>query len=106
MVKKYLLALVAIAAPSIVFSASNKDDAHELIVNSVDVGTFAGRCSTFSKMYEFQSKKKIPNGDEFIDKFIMSEASSEGWNIKEYTKACMESINTVNELKKTKPQGK
>lgn len=98
------LILMFIISPFVLAIDKQKEN-HELIISVADAGLFAGRCSTFSKMHEFQKENKIPNGDEFIDKFITSEASSGGSNIKEYTEVCIESINAINELKKTKQQG-
>ncbi|HHR6501669.1 TPA: hypothetical protein ACS8CD_002204 [Providencia alcalifaciens] len=104
--KKFITILFSVAVPFFAFSKNSYEENHKTIISAVDIGLYAGKCNTLTKMYEFQEKEKIPNGEEFIDKFIISEASSNGWNIKEFTENCVNTINSVNELKKSSQQGK
>ncbi|NIH21861.1 hypothetical protein [Providencia heimbachae] len=106
MVKKLNVLLFLATIPFTAFSTSNAEENHKIVVSATDIGLYAGKCSTINKMYEFQEKEKMLNGEEFIDKFVMAEASSNGWSVMEFAENCINTINSVNELKKTKPQGK
>ncbi|MCT0100388.1 hypothetical protein KT999_15200 [Proteus mirabilis] len=55
---------------------SSSDVSNKEILNKVDsYAKMAGICATYAEMVIFQDRNKIPNGDEFIHRFLISETT-------------------------------
>lgn len=66
---------VLLAFVSFLSTASN-DISNKELLNQVDLhAKMAGICATYAEMVVFQDRNKIPNGDEFIRRFLISETT-------------------------------
>lgn len=69
------IALLLITVASISAHATNKidltnEDDFKLITTIMK----ASECNAYSSLYKFQQENNVPDGDEFIDKFMSNEA--------------------------------
>ena len=69
---KYLVILFLILSTPL--QAKEKSDS-EFIVELMVVAKATGMCGVFSQMANFQEATKMPGGDEFIVRFIKTEAA-------------------------------
>lgn len=58
------------------FSVASNDMSNKEILKQVDsYAKMAGICATYAEMVVFQDRNNIPNGDEFIHRFLISETT-------------------------------
>ncbi len=55
--------------------ASNAISNKEMLKQVDSYAKMAGICATYAEMVIFQDRNKIPNGDEFINRFLISETT-------------------------------
>ncbi|HHR6568591.1 TPA: hypothetical protein ACS781_000023 [Providencia alcalifaciens] len=71
---KFFLGAIFMSASFL--SAASNDVSNKEILNKVDsYAKMAGICATYAEMVVFQDRNKIPNGDEFIHRFLISETT-------------------------------
>lgn len=70
------------------------------IVHALTTAKIAGACSAMNEMAEFQKKRRIRGGNEFVAKFWESETKRLGVTMEEFRQTCITSIDTYIELAK------
>lgn len=66
------------------------------MTNILAVSKFTGACGVFGSLVDFQKKTQMLNGDEFITRFLKTEAARLGKTDKQFVSDCSNYIDTYN----------
>lgn len=64
------------------------------------VAKFSGFCGAISQMHDFQQVTKMPGGDEFVSRFLATEAARLGLNVKKMLENCAHSAQIYDALQR------
>ena len=100
---KLLLTIVStLAFSSIAFAEGNKsDDDISPVINLMITAKATGMCGVFSQMANFQEATKMPGGDEFIIRFISTEAARLGMTSEKLVGQCPSIVEKYNSTMKS-----
>lgn len=90
---KYIL-LILLAVP---FSSHALEDDSNIVKNLMVTAKATGMCGVFSQMVAFQDSTKMPGGDEFIVRFLNTEAVRLGYELNEFMKTCPIVVKKYND---------
>lgn len=76
----------------------NDEDDFKLITTIMK----ASECNTYSSLYKFQQENNVPNGDEFIDKFMNDEARKKSSTLVDMTNDCQKALLDFSEITSSK----
>ncbi|OUR70774.1 hypothetical protein A9Q78_11785 [Methylophaga sp. 41_12_T18] len=82
-----LLILITIIVFSQSLLAEESSESTQLVEMMVTAKA-TGMCGVFSQMARFQESTKMPGGDEFIVRFLNTEAARLGYSLEEFMAAC------------------
>jgi len=68
---------------------SESDETTEWLIQMMVTAKATGMCGLFSQMSRFQQTTQIPGGDEFMARFLRTEAARLGYSIEEFTETCV-----------------
>ena len=95
--RNYLVIFILmLSAP---LQAKEKSDA-EFIVELMVVAKATGMCGVFSQMANFQETTKMSGGDEFIVRFLKTEAARLGHTLESLMKTCPPVVKKYNDTMK------
>lgn len=99
--KNIILLLITLA--SISANAANKidltnEDDFKLITTIMK----ASECNAYSSLYKFQQENNVPDGDEFIDKFMDNEAKKKNSTLVDMTNDCQKALLDFAEITSSK----
>ncbi len=97
------IALLLITIASISAHATNKID----LTNEDDFKLLTtimktSECNTYSSLYKFQQENNVPNGDEFIDKFMSNEARKKNSTLIDMSSDCQKALLDFAEITSSK----
>lgn len=88
---------------SLIFSfsvlAEEKEDM-SAVIEMMIVAKATGMCGVFAQMVSFQDATKMPGGDEFIVRFLNTEAARLGQTLEELTGQCPGVVKEYNSTMK------
>jgi hypothetical protein len=100
MYKRILIGLALIAAASLPVSAQSEDN--EQLINLLVVSKATGMCGTLKQLSAFQESTQMTGGNEFLLRFISTEAARLGKTLPELLGECESSVaiytRTMEEL--------
>ncbi|WIV87123.1 hypothetical protein [Proteus appendicitidis] len=97
------IALLLITVASISAHATNNID----LTNEDDFKLLTtimktSECNTYSSLYKFQQENNVPNGDEFIDKFMSNEARKKNSTLIDMSSDCQKALLDFAEITSSK----
>ncbi|MDH5479587.1 MAG: hypothetical protein OEX11_02350 [Nitrosomonas sp.] len=85
--KKIIIAIFLVASfPAI--ADENTENDMKVVIDMMVVAKAAGMCGVFSQMVNFQKTIKMPGGDEFIVRFLSTEAARLGHTLESFMAQC------------------
>ncbi|MEY0929290.1 hypothetical protein AB7224_06615 [Providencia rettgeri] len=88
--KLILLLIAAISSSSYAVDKLDLNDKNDFQLVSTIMKI--SECNSQSALYKFQKENGIPNGDEFIDNFMESEAKKKGKTLVDMANECQEAF--------------
>ena len=67
---------------------SGESDSANMVIEMMIVAKATGMCGTFSQMANFQQTTKMKGGDEFVVRFITTEATRLGYTLESFMAQC------------------
>ena len=70
-----------------------KANQNEELIDLLTITKVAGMCGTFKQMATFQESTKMPGGDEFILRFMNTEAARLGKTLPQFLNECKSAVD-------------
>jgi hypothetical protein len=93
--KKIILALVFLISLPVLAVENDENDMSE-IVGMMVVAKATGMCGVFSQMVNFQQTTNMSGGDEFIVRFLTTEAARLGHTLDSFMAQCPSVVEKYN----------
>ncbi len=90
------LLFITILVFSSLSKAEDKQDNMNEIISMMVVAKATGMCGVLSQMINFQETTKMPGGDEFIIRFLNTEAARLGKTVNDYVGECPAIVEKYN----------
>jgi hypothetical protein len=94
MKKIFLILFFLISLP--VLAVENKENDMSEIIGMMVVAKATGMCGVFSQMVSFQQSTKMSGGDEFIVRFLTTEAVRLGYTLDSFMAQCPSVVEKYN----------
>jgi hypothetical protein len=91
---KILLFIVFIIGPLSVQAQSSDEEGNQAIIEMLVVAKATGMCGVFNQLITFQQATKMEGGDDFLMRFLNTEAARLGLTLKALTGQCPEWVQT------------
>jgi hypothetical protein len=85
---------VTLLAALVLSQPVHASDARDMLV----VAKYAGFCGAIIGIYNFQQATKMAGGDEFVARFIATEAARLGTTVEKIVANCQASIKSYDEI--------
>ena len=93
---KKLILIIVLIFPLIVSADNSENGDMSEVIDMMVVAKATGMCGVFAQMLNFQSATKMPGGDEFILRFLSTEAARLGMTVEELTGQCPSTVKQYN----------
>ena len=85
---KIFILFLVIAFPTLTFAKDEAAANNKAILDLMVTAKATGMCGVFSQMVNFQDATKMPGGDEFIVRFLNTEAARLGYSLEGFMEGC------------------
>ena len=85
--KKYLVCFMLLY-PMFAYAEEKGAEESNMLVELMVVAKATGMCGVFAQMTTFQQATKMPGGDEFIVRFLQTEAARLGHSLDSFLEQC------------------
>ncbi|WP_345970897.1 hypothetical protein WCX72_03385 [Sulfurimonas sp. HSL1-6] len=76
----------------LLLNANANDNENKPLINLMIIAKATGMCGTIKQLTAFQESTKMPGGDEFILRFVNTEAARLGKTVPQFLSECQSSI--------------
>lgn len=97
---KILIFILLALIPFYAFAENEAEDDMSAAIEMMIVAKATGMCGVFSQMANFQSATKMPGGDEFVVRFLKTEAVRLGYTLESFMAQCPTVVEKYNETMK------
>jgi hypothetical protein len=93
MIKSILLSIFVLLSSGLPYANEN-----ELLLDALVAAKATGMCGAIKQLSAFQESTKMPGGDEFILRFLNTEAARLGRTLPEFLTLCQTAASTYTTL--------
>lgn len=91
---KFLLSLIlTFSTVTNIYANENKE-----ILDSIALGKIAGMCGLVKQMATFQNTTQMKGGNEFITRFLNTEATRLGMSLEVFLSGCIKSVDNYTRV--------
>ena len=83
--RRLILAIFVFTSASLYAEENSETDA---IIDAMVIAKTTGMCGVFGQMSRFQESTKMPGGDEFVLRFLRTEAARLGQDLSSFLATC------------------
>lgn len=94
----YTLAMLAILSIANLAVADEDSESEQFLRQVLVVGKTTGACGMLKQQAQFQESTQMTGGDEFLLRFISTEAARLGYSRTEYLKACTDATDRYQQM--------
>jgi hypothetical protein len=100
-----LLFFIFLTMSSQIFSQEEDAEDSGPLIDALVTAKATGMCGVFSQMVNFQEATKMPGGDEFIVRFLNTEAARLGHTLETFMQSCITAADNYAATMKTLEAG-
>ena len=94
--KRFILTVISGLLPACLFLTSVSANENDAVKSMLIAAKATGMCGTFAQLTRFQESTQMPGGDEFIVRFLNTEAARLGKTLPQFMEECQVVVEIYN----------